>query len=125
MCILLVEDDPLVRMVTAATLTDAGHEVMEAEDGPHALALIRGHPGHFHALVTDFHMPHHLTGGDVVERMRRDYPAIPMVIASALTGVVDPAWRQRHSVHLLQKPYTAGALLSLLARLRAEAGSKP
>ena len=119
MCILLVEDEPLVRMVTAATLTDAEYAVMEAEHGPHAVELIGRHPGHFSALVTDFHMPHGMTGADLVVHMRQHYPAIPMIIASALTGVIDPAWRRLHHVHLLQKPYSGVALLSLLAGLLA------
>lgn len=119
MCILLVEDDPLVRMVTATTLSDADYLVMEAEHGPRAVELIEQHPGCFAALVTDLHMPGGMTGMDVVTHMRRFYPAIPMVIASALTGVVDPDWRRLHSVHLLQKPYAAGALLSLLGGLLA------
>ena len=119
MCILLVEDDPLVRMVTATTLSDADYVVTEAEHGLRAVELIDQHPGCFIALVTDFHMPGEMTGVDVVMHMRRSYPIIPMVIASALAGVVDPDWRRRHGVHLLQKPYPASALLSLLGGLLA------
>lgn len=121
MCILLVEDDPLVRMVTAATLTDADYHVVEAEHGPQAMELIARYPGRFAALITDFHMPGGMTGAEVVTHMRQSYPAIPMVIASALTGVIDPAWRRLHGVHLLQKPYSAATLLSLLAGLLAAA----
>lgn len=117
--VLLVDDDPLVRMTTAIVLEGAAYAVLEAEHGPHAVALIARHPGRFSMLVTDFHMPHGMTGVDLVEHMRPLYPRIPMVIATALPDVIDAGWAVRHAVRVLAKPYSAAALLSLLAALVA------
>lgn len=114
MCILLVEDDPVVRMTTAALLEDAGHVVLEARHGPHAVALIARYPGRFTVLVTDYHMPHGMTGVDLIEHMRPLYPEIPMIIATAMPDAVDTGWAQRFAVRILAKPYTMPALLSLL-----------
>ena len=119
MTVLLVDDDPMVRMTTAIVLEDAAYAVMESEHGPHAVALIAEHPGRFSVLVTDFHMPHGMTGADLVEHMRPLYPRIPMVIATALPDAVDTAWAGRHAVRVLAKPYSAAALLSLLTVLGA------
>ena len=119
MCILLVDDDPLVRMTAAALLEDAAYTVVEAGHGPDAVDLIARLPGHFTVLVTDYHMPHGMTGADLVEHMRPLYPGIPMIIATALPASVDVGWAQRHAVRVLAKPYTAAALLSLLAALGA------
>lgn len=115
MCILLVDDDPLVRMTAAAMLEDANYIVFEAGHGPHAVALIARHPGQFTVLLTDFNMPYGMTGADLVEHMRPLYPDIPMIIATAMPGAIEEGWARRFAVRVLAKPYTTAALLSLLA----------
>ena len=87
MCVLVVEDEPIILMTTAVWLEDAGFEVMTANDGLEAVDLLETHPGHFSALVTDFHMPLGMTGAHVVMHMRQRYPAAPMIITTALAYV--------------------------------------
>lgn len=53
--ILLVEDDLLVRMSTADTLTDMGHHVIEAGNGQEALTLLED--GSVDVLMTDLGLP--------------------------------------------------------------------
>lgn len=88
MCILFVEDEPIVLLATATWLEDGGFKVMTASDGLKAVDLLEQHPGHFTALVTDFHMPMGMTGAHVAMHMRQTYPAIPMIITTALTHIV-------------------------------------
>lgn len=116
MCILIVEDELLIRMGAAVTLEDAGHEVLCAADGQEAVDLIQQHTGRFSALVTDYHMPGPLSGTDVVEYMRRDHPTIPAYIVSARTNVVGEAWRAAHQVTLLAKPYDPDDLVRLIQK---------
>ena len=40
-CVLVVDDDPLVRFATVQILADAGFEIIEAEDAAEALAILR------------------------------------------------------------------------------------
>lgn len=112
-CVLLVEDEPIILMGTAFCLEGAGFNVMTADDGLHAIDVLEQHPGHFTALVTDFHMPL-LTGAHVVMSMRRHYPAIPMIITTALTHVVTGGWRLQYAVDMLAKPYDPETLISML-----------
>jgi len=60
-CVLFVEDEPLILLTTAALLEDAGFRVMTANDGLHAVDLLKQYPRHFTALVTGFHMPFGMT----------------------------------------------------------------
>ncbi len=100
MCVLIVEDEPIILMTTAAWL--------EAVD------LLEMHPGYFSALVTDFHMPLGMTGAHLVMHMRKRYPTIPMIIATAITYVVTEGWRLQYGVDMLAKPYDPEALVSML-----------
>jgi len=111
-CVLLVEDEPVILMATAFFLEEASLKVMTANDGLHAVDLIDQHPGYFTALVTDFHMPF-ATGAHVVMHMRRKYPDIPMVITTALTHVVTEDWRLQHAVDMVGKPYNPETLVGL------------
>lgn len=54
--VLLVEDEPLIRLLAAEVLHDEGFEVVEAADGTQAISLIDS-PDGFDLLLTDMHMP--------------------------------------------------------------------
>lgn len=117
MCVLIVEDEPLILMSVSECLKDAGHEVITAEHGLEAIALIKQWPVKFTVLVTDYHMPHGVTGGHLVQHMRRSYPDIPMLITTARVDVVTAEFRERHRVETLAKPYGLNSLVKTLERL--------
>jgi len=112
-CVLLVEDEPIILLATAFCLEGAGFEVLTAGDGLQAIDLLDQHPGRFTALVTDFHMPL-VTGAHLVVAMRRTYPAIPMIITTALTHVVTEGWQLQYAVDMLAKPYDPETLIGML-----------
>ena len=58
-----------------------------------------------------------VTGAHVVECMRPLYPAIPMILTSALTHVATEGWRLQHAVDLLPKPYETDELVTMVERL--------
>ena len=43
-CLLLVEDEPDLRLIMADSFSDAGFEVVEAEDGDVAVKILEYHP---------------------------------------------------------------------------------
>ena len=101
MCILVVEDEPLIRMLIEDCLGNAGHDFMSADSGQAALKMLAAHPDHFKCLVTDFSMPQEVTGADLIERMRPSYPATPMILVTAMPSATTPEWRHRHRVKLV------------------------
>ena len=121
--VLVVDDDPAVREVTAGLLTDLGYDVMEAGSGGAALDLIERHEG-ISAVVLDFAMPG-MNGADLARELRIRRPGMPILFATgyadakALTGVGD------HQI--VHKPFVQAELARKLSRSFApvQAGSAP
>jgi PAS domain S-box-containing protein len=79
--ILLVEDEPGVRAVTARILHDLGYGVIEA-DAPAAALVVLADPGlHIDLLLTDVIMPG-MSGLDLALRMAVGRPAVPVLFMS-------------------------------------------
>ncbi|HET9509692.1 MAG TPA: response regulator [Sphingomonas sp.] len=55
--ILTVDDSPSMRMLLRVALTDMGYDVIEAEDGVHALETLRETDVEPDLLITDINMP--------------------------------------------------------------------
>ncbi|MBB5046197.1 PAS domain S-box-containing protein [Rhodopseudomonas rhenobacensis] len=112
--ILLVDDDPLVRMNTAYLLMDLGHSVMEAQSGAQALQLLDS-DARFDVLLTDYAMPG-MTGLDLAIRVKVLKPKLPIVLA---TGYAELPPDALLGFPRLGKPYTQDQLAeSLEAAIR-------
>jgi len=123
-CVLFVEDEPLIRMIMTESLHEAGFEVADADTGDQAIEIIRHSALKFTALVTDFHMPGAADGYRVAYCMRKAWPRIPVIIASGRPDVFHSGWKQRLGYRLLKKPYTPTELIQvvnvMIARHRPE-----
>src|ERR1700733_11795655 len=82
--ILLVDDDPAVREVTAAMLEDLGYEVIEADDGAAALDLL-ARIGRIDLMLMDFSMPG-MTGMELIKEVTEGRPELPVLL---VTGYAD------------------------------------
>ena len=108
--VLLAEDDERVRSLTASVLGQLGYEVLEAADGEAALEVARGYRGEIHLLFTDMVMPK-LGGNDLAAVIRRDRPAIKLLVCSGYTGdAADQQGALDPSIPFLQKPFTPRSL---------------
>ncbi|MBI1274825.1 response regulator [bacterium] len=67
--ILTVDDSKTMREMVSFTLKGAGYEVIEAEDGKHALASINGIK--VDAIITDLNMPN-MNGFELIQSLRSD-----------------------------------------------------
>lgn len=117
MCVLLVEDEPLIREIMSKSLQDAGYEVLEAANGDIAVALMREPPRTFSLLVTDFHMPGDADGSQVAARVRQLIPEIPVIIASGRPEALKASWQTELGYRLLKKPYLPSDLIRLARSL--------
>ena len=113
--VLLVEDDALIRMDAADMLQDLGYHVLEAEYGPDALALVRGH--RIDILVTDVGLPG-MSGIELAERARQLQPDIGLVFATGDTEL--ESREDRPSAAVLCKPYDGASLAQSLRRALAK-----
>ncbi len=105
--VLLVEDEPSVRELTARVLCESGYTVVEAPDGKEALRKACEFPGRIHLLVTDVVMPG-MSGKALAFQFQVERPDTKVLFVSGYTdnaiihqGVLDPR------VAYLQKPFSA------------------
>lgn len=80
-CILVVEDEILIRLVISDELRDAGHEVIEAVDGDEALAILKTGV-RVDLIVSDVRMPGSLDGMGLLAIVRATIPGLPVIITS-------------------------------------------
>ena len=114
MCVLLVEDEPLIITIMTECLIEAGYDVIQAADGAEAFRLIADPPDEFCVLVTDIHLSEGPNGLDVAARLRGRFPDLPVIVATgrpdALSAV--PAAELRY--RLLRKPYRPSELIGAI-----------
>jgi PAS domain S-box-containing protein len=121
--VLLAEDEPAVRRITALALRRAGHRVLEAEDGAAALRLAEAGGDEIDVLVSDVVMPS-MGGRALAAALRERHPELPVLFVSGYTE--DEALRREvaapHTA-FLAKPFSAELLCNRLDELVA--GRKP
>jgi two-component system cell cycle sensor histidine kinase/response regulator CckA len=108
--ILLVEDSKPLRQLTREILSREGYAILEAADGLEALELFNNHNGRIHLLMTDIVMPK-MRGTEVAAQVIQLRPDIAVVY---LSGYTEEAMAHLHAggrITILEKPYTAEALL--------------
>jgi two-component system, response regulator PdtaR len=111
--VLIVDDEPLVRLLASDILTEAGYRVIEAMNSEEALTLIEAKPETI-ALVTDVRMPGEIDGFGLARLVAGRWPHIGLVITSATAtpgeGDVPP------DATFLPKPYQLSALVGAVRK---------
>src|SRR5690606_32635155 len=79
--ILLIDDEPAVRLVTGRMLTELGHHVVTAESGKRGVELLQERPDSFDLVVLDLTMPEQ-SGEQTLAQLRVVRDTLPIVITS-------------------------------------------
>jgi two-component system cell cycle sensor histidine kinase/response regulator CckA len=108
--VLLVEDEAVVRMVTARMLESLGYTVLAADSGASALQMLDRHSGTIDLLMSDVVMPA-MGGRELAERVRQLRPNIKILFASGYSDdvILNRQLLDRYVV-LVQKPFTVAVL---------------
>jgi two-component system cell cycle sensor histidine kinase/response regulator CckA len=118
--ILLVEDDEGVRRLTRRVLEQFGFSTVEARTGLEALEQLEKASPRIDAVVSDLVMPG-MSGRELVGRLRRLHPDMPVVYLSGYTGEeVSDEIRAHPRQTFLQKPFSPDALAAALEELLAD-----
>jgi len=120
-CILVVEDEFLIRLIVSEELADAGFQVREAENGDVAAGLIEAGAADFSLLITDIHMPGRLSGVDVGRLMRIHRPTVPIIYTTGRPDALNVVGRLGVNEAFVQKPFAPSDLLAIARRLLEKA----
>src|SRR5437764_14874886 len=110
--VLVVDDEPDVRLVARLVLTCAGYDVIEAASGEEALACVDGDPSP-DAVLLDVRLGG-IDGWETLRRLRKDptQSALPVVIFTAQLSARREAPHQwKNYEHFLTKPFDPDGLL--------------
>jgi CheY-like chemotaxis protein len=114
--ILIVDDEPMVRLVVGRLLEEWNFRVLEADNGRTALQVARNFKGTLSLVITDLVMPY-MDGCEFAAAFRPLHPDVPILFMtgkcpSALVGAFfDPA------ENLLFKPFDPDTFLDVVARV--------
>ena len=118
--ILIVEDDPTLRMALLDTLEEASFDVFEASNGKEALLQLMHQD--IEVVVSDVQMDV-MDGNELLSFTRQKYPSIPFVMMTAHASVEHAvAAMQDGATDYLQKPFEASSLVSTVTRMVKRSG---
>ena len=104
--VLVIDDEPLIRMLMVEYLEDLGLTCAEASDGPSGLAILEKSDD-IDLLVTDVGLPNGLNGRQVADRARELRPGIKVLF---VTGYAENAALNHGHIgpgtRVLTKPFT-------------------
>ena len=113
--VLVVDDEPTVRMLVADVLGDLGYSALEAEDGASGLSILQS-PVRIDLLITDVGLPNGMNGRQVADAARVIRPGLKVLFITGYAenavignGQLDPG------MAVLTKPF---AMDDLAVRIR-------
>lgn len=116
-CILIAEDDVMIRDLLKLMLVKAGYEVIAATDGVEALQLYKANAERIQLLILDVMMPG-LSGDKALALIRETNPNIPCLIASGYSddsGLIDQM--DGNITTFISKPFKRDVLLTEVKQL--------
>ncbi|HMP89356.1 MAG TPA: PAS domain S-box protein [Kiritimatiellia bacterium] len=116
-CILLVEDEPIVRDLSRRILSERGYRVVTMENGLKGLEYFRQHPGEIDVILTDIIMPR-MSGLVLARSARQIKPDVKVLFMSGYTEDQQPELHETDKgKNFIQKPFTVDLLCGKLREL--------
>jgi len=119
--VLVVDDEPLVRMLAVEQLEELGYSVIEADDGPSAMKILRS-DRHISLLITDVGLPGGMNGRQVADAARVDRPGLEVLF---ITGYAENAVLNHghldQGMHVMTKPFAMDVFARRVKDLIAKA----
>jgi PAS domain S-box-containing protein len=115
-CILVVDDEELVRSMLRETLVRHNYKVMTAPDGMEATAVFASNVDSVKLVITDLDMPL-LDGVNLARVLRRMRPDVKIIVSTGVSGRSGAARRSNDLDEIgvdaiLTKPYSAEQILT-------------
>jgi CheY-like chemotaxis protein len=121
--VLIVDDEPSIRLSLHRFFSRHGYRVSVARNGCEALTTLRETP-RVDVVVTDLVMPDS-DGRELIMQMRAEYPGMPVLVISGFPAALLPeAGPDGRPVPYLPKPFALDALLAEVRRLLDESARR-
>ena len=114
--VLIVEDEPLIRMGTVYLIEDAGFEVYEAGSADAAIVLLELHK-EIRLIVTDVDMPGSMDGLKLAHYVRGRWPPVKIIVTSGHVKVTEESLPS--GALFIPKPYDPAEITHKIRELVA------
>jgi two-component system, cell cycle sensor histidine kinase and response regulator CckA len=106
---LVVDDEPAVRRYVSTILQRQDFRTLEAEDGTHALQIVRELDGALDLIVSDIQMPNG-DGLSFAHAVKKSFPTLPVIL---LSGNASPGG----GFEFVKKPFLPATLVRAVKKL--------
>jgi CheY-like chemotaxis protein len=117
--VLVVEDESNIRDLITETLRGLHYQVLEAEDGPSGLRIVRSHE-RIDLLLTDVGLPG-LNGRQLADAAREGRPGLPVLLITGFPGTALADMGTTPGMDIMGKPFTLDALTARVSALLSTA----
>jgi PAS domain S-box-containing protein len=115
--VLVIDDEPAIRMVIGEVLAEIGYRVIEAPDGPSGLRIVQA-GGRIDLLITDVGLPNGLNGRQVADAARSINPKLKILF---ITGFAENAavgnGHLDAGMSVITKPFSNVALVNKVRQI--------
>jgi CheY-like chemotaxis protein len=122
--VLVVDDEPTIRMLVTEVLSDLGYTTIDAPDGPAGLAVLQGGQ-RINLLISDVGLPGGMNGRELADAAQALRPGLPVLF---ITGYAENAvighGHLRPGMHVLTKPFTIEALARRVKEVATSSGAR-
>jgi signal transduction histidine kinase/ActR/RegA family two-component response regulator len=120
--VLVVDDEPPIRMLISELLTDLGYAVQVAGDAPSALQVMNS-LARVDLLVTDVGLPGGMNGRQLADAAREQRPELKVLFITGYADTMLPGTGMLgRGIEVMTKPF---ALLDLAAKIRTLVANDP
>ncbi len=126
-CVLIVDDEPNVRLMLQTALEAVGYHVIDAENGHAALERLKNakESTRCDLILLDLLMPR-MDGMELLARLRAEGNAVPVVILTAHGSIPEAVSAMKlGAIDFLTKPITPDALRRMVAEVIARHAATP
>ncbi|MBP2551183.1 PAS domain S-box-containing protein [Neorhizobium galegae] len=118
--VLVVDDEPLVRVLIVEVLEELGYRALEAEDAASALPFLEA-SDRIDLMVTDVGLPNGINGRQLADAARARRPGLKILF---ITGYAENAVLNQNNLepgmHVMTKPFAMEAMATRIRQLIAE-----
>jgi CheY-like chemotaxis protein len=114
--VLVVEDEPLLRMNTVDMVEDAGFPTLEAANAKQAIELLENRSD-IRIILSDIDMPPGMNGMALVAMVRRRWPPVAFILVSGHVGAAEVDIPE--GGRFFTKPVRPAELVATLSQLAA------